>query len=170
MPERFNAGHLMAMVGALVLLVSLFLDWYEPGLSAWEVFELGDVLLAGLAIVALAVSLPLRLPATPATLAEERSLPWIGVVALIFVLITLINDPPAARGLPLELGAWLGLAGAALIAAGGFLSMAQVSLVISSRPAPPAGPAQRVQRDAPVASGETETRPLGDEPPPPPPS
>jgi hypothetical protein len=173
MPERFNAGHLMAMVGATALLVSLFLDWYEPGLSAWEIFEIGDVLLAGLAIVALAITLPMRLPASlPRALAEERSLAWIGVAALVFVVITLVNDPPAARERALEFGAWLGLAGAALMAAGGFLSTAQVSVVVSSRPKRPGGgpatPAERVQRDAPVVSDEPETRPLDSEPPPPP--
>ena len=163
----------MAMVGAALLLVSLFLDWYEPGLSAWEVFEIGDVLLAGLAIVALAIALPMRMPANaPRALAEERALPWIGVAALVFVGVTLVNDPPAARGLALEFGAWLGLAGAALMAAGGFLSTAQVSVVVSSRPKRPAGgpatPAERGQRDAPVVSDEPETRPLDSEPPPPP--
>ena len=58
------------------------------------------------------------------------------------------------------------------MAAGGCLSTAQISVVISSRPKQPAGgpatPAERVQRDAPVVSDETETRPLDDEPPPPP--
>lgn len=143
MPERFNLGQLLVIVGAATLLVSLFIDWYEPGLSAWEIFEVGDVILAGLAIVALATALPMRLPETGATLAAERSLAWIGAAALIFVVVALLNDPPAARDLPLEFGAWLGLVGAALMAAGGFLSKAQISIVISSRPAgakPPAAP------------------------------
>jgi len=147
MPERFNAGQLLVIVGAAALLVSLFLDWYEPGLSAWEIFEIGDVVLAGLAIVAIATVLPMRLPESGVTLAAERSLPWIGVAALLFVVVTLLNDPPAARDLTLEFGAWLGLIGAALMAAGGFLSRAQVSIVISPRTsgdtpaAPPPPPA-----------------------------
>jgi hypothetical protein len=176
MPQRFNVGQLMVMVGAAVLLVSLFCDWYEPELSAWEVFEVGDVVLAGLAVVALAIALPMRLPANaPRTLAEDRSLPWIGIAALAFVVVTLVNDPPAARGLPLEVGAWLGLVGAFLLAAGGILSTSRISVVISSRPAAGAGagpavsPAERVQGEGPVVDdeGTTATRPLGDEPPPP---
>ncbi|HYU59200.1 MAG TPA: hypothetical protein VEK39_00430 [Solirubrobacterales bacterium] len=161
MQQRFNAGQLMVMIGAVALLVSLFLDWYEPDLSAWEVFEVGDVVLAGLAIAALAVALPMRLPdaAAPRALAEQRSLPWIGFAALAFVCVTLVSDPPAARGLSLEFGAWLGLIGAVLLAAGGILSTARISVVISSRPAEPAS------RTTAPASGATETHPLDDEPP-----
>jgi hypothetical protein len=175
MPERFNAGQLMAMVGAAVLLVSLFLDWYEPDLSAWEVFEIADLVLAGLAIAALAAALPMRLPGAGErrALAEERSLPWIGLAALAFVLVTLINDPPAARDLPLDYGAWVGLVGALALAAGGFLSNARISVVISPRPdeRPPAAaaptPAERVERDAGTVADRdtTETRRLDDRPP-----
>jgi len=135
MPERLNAGHLLVIAGAAALLVSLFLDWYEPGLSAWEVFEIGDIVLAALAIVALVIALPMRLPGSGASLASERALPWIGVGALAFVIVTLLDDPPAARDLPLESGAWLGFVGAALMAAGGFLTKSQISIVVSSRPA-----------------------------------
>src|ERR671925_942622 len=122
MPERFNAGQLMAMAGAVVLLVSLFIDWYEPGLSAWDVFEIGDIVLAALALFALAVASPMRVPAGGSRLlAEQRTLPWIGLVALVFIVVTLVNDPPAARSRPLEFGAWLGLIGALLVAGGGLL-------------------------------------------------
>jgi hypothetical protein len=174
MPERINAGQLMVMVGAAALLVSLFIDWYEPGLTGWEAFEIGDILLAGLAIAALAVALPMKLPGGPTAqraLTEQRSLPWIGFAALVFVCVTLVNDPPAARDRPLELGAWLGLIGALLIAGGGLLSRARISVVISPRPSErrTAGgvpsPAERVESQGPVVSeeGTSETRPLGDE-------
>jgi hypothetical protein len=163
MPERINAGQALVIVGAVVLLVSLFLDWYEPGLSAWTVFEVGDLLLAGLALVALAAALPIRPRGAP----EQRPLalpgwpPWLGLAALAFVVVTLVNDPPAARERELEVGAWIGLVGALLLAAGGVLKTARVSLVISSRPPeePPAGavppPAERVRRE-----GTAATRPL----------
>ena len=115
MPERFNAGHLMAMVGATALLVSLFLDWYEPGLSAWEVFEIGDVLLAGLAIAALAITLPMRLPADAPRAARRGALAALDRRRGAGLRRRhAVNDPPAARGLALEFGAWLGLAGAVL--------------------------------------------------------
>ena len=169
MAQRINAGQLMVMVGSALLLVSLFLDWYEPDLNAWKIFEIADIVLAGLAIVALATALPVRLPGEVGATTErlDRKLPWIGLAALVFVLVTLVNTPPAASELELEFGAWLGLIGAVLMAAGGFLSTAQISIVVSSREARERSrptPAERVERD-----GTTATRPLADEPPPPPP-
>jgi hypothetical protein len=168
MPERINAGQALVITGAVALFVSLFLDWYEPGLSAWTVFELGDLVLAGLALVALATALPTRLGGAPEPrpLVSPSWLPWLAGAALAFVVLTLVNDPPAARERSLELGAWIGLVGALLLAAGGLLSTARVSLVISSRApdAPPAGavpaPAERVRRE-----GTTATRPLEEDEP-----
>ena len=46
-------GPLVAALGALLLIVSLFLDWYED-LTAFTVFEFLDLLLFGLALVTLA--------------------------------------------------------------------------------------------------------------------
>ena len=39
MTRRLEAGPILVTLGALLLLASLFLDWYEPGISAWEAFE-----------------------------------------------------------------------------------------------------------------------------------
>lgn len=141
MPERINASQVLVAVGGVVLFVSLFLNWYEPafdgqsGLTAWAVFELLDIVLAGLAVVAVASVIPMRGERAPATLVAARWLPWIGIAALVLVLVTLLSDPPAVRGRGLEIGAWIGLAGALMLAAGGLLSVARVSLVVSLRPA-----------------------------------
>lgn len=141
MPERINAGQPLVIAGAAALLVSLFLDWYEPplretGVSAWTAFEVLDIVLAGLALVALAGALPIwPAEAGRATLVGYRWLPWLGLAALAFVIITLIHDPPGAEGHSLEVGAWVGLAGSVLLAIGGLLSTARISLVVSSRAA-----------------------------------
>ena len=50
--RRFDIGPLIVAVGSLVLLVSLFLDWYG-GETAWGAFEVADVLIAALALAAL---------------------------------------------------------------------------------------------------------------------
>jgi hypothetical protein len=140
MPERINAGQILVVVGAVALFVSLFLNWYEGpfagegALSAWTAFELLDIVLAGLALVAIAAAVPI-LREGPATLISSRWLPWLGLAAFVLVAVTLLNDPPGARDRGLELGAWIGLAGAALLAVGGLLSFARVSLVVSMRPA-----------------------------------
>ena len=41
--ERFDAGTGLVAVGAVLLLVSLFIDWYDPGGDAWAVFESLDL-------------------------------------------------------------------------------------------------------------------------------
>ena len=141
MPERINASQILVVAGAVVLFTSLFLDWYEPrfagesGLSAWTAFELGDIILAGLCLVAIAAVIPVPRESGAATLVAARWLPWLGVAALAFVAISLVNDPPAVRERGLEAGAWIGLAGAAVLAIGGLLSFARVSLVVTLRPA-----------------------------------
>jgi peptidoglycan/LPS O-acetylase OafA/YrhL len=177
MPQRFNAGQLIVMVGAAALLVSLFVDWYDPDLNAWEIFEIADVVLAGLALAAIAAALPMRLPGEvgQTTARFDRKLPWIGLAAVALMIVTLINDPPAAHDLDHEFGIWLGLIGAALMAAGGFLITSRISIVVTSRPAaaeaPPPTPAERVERDATAATRpldhETERRDPQDPPPPP---
>src|SRR3954467_557744 len=60
MPERINGGQALVAIGAIVLLVSLFLSWYEPGLTAWTVFEVWDLVLAAICVAALATLLPVR--------------------------------------------------------------------------------------------------------------
>ena len=45
MPERINGGQALVVVAAIGLIVSLFLDWYAPGVSAWTAFEIVDLLL-----------------------------------------------------------------------------------------------------------------------------
>ena len=49
-------GPLVAGFAALVLIGSLFADWYEPGVSAWTVFETLDLVLAALALATIAVA------------------------------------------------------------------------------------------------------------------
>ena len=52
MPQRIDAGPVVAALGAVLLFLSLFLSWYEPDVSGWESFESLDLILAGVAIAA----------------------------------------------------------------------------------------------------------------------
>jgi hypothetical protein len=66
-----------------------------------------------------------------------------------------VNHPPAARGAGLEVGAWLALVGSILLTAGGVLSRARISLVVTlrstDRPArPQREPAQAAAEPAPA--------------------
>jgi len=139
MTRRLDAGATVAALGALLLLVSLFLDWYgerDEGFSAWTVFEVIDLLLAAIALTALSTFLSRsgfepRLP--------DASLLLLGAAALVLTASQLIDGPPAVTLSELELqtGAWLALAGSALLLAGAFMSVARVSFSVEHREPPP---------------------------------
>lgn len=161
-PTRLDVATLVVAAGALLLLVSLFLDWYGPpgdgsGITAWQSLELVDVLLAALALAALyaviAGLVPRDLPPLPLS-----SVRVIGVVALVLIVVSMIDEPPLVETAPsfeLELGIWLALAGAVLITVGALLTRVRVSFVLTPRePPPPPRP------PVPPHDPDTETRPL----------
>ena len=174
--RRVDAGAAVAALGALVLLVSLFLDWYgdgEDGATAWTVFEVLDLVLAAVALLALSTFLrragvDRRLPDAPLLL--------LGAVALVVVASQLVNDPPAVAGLDpqLEAGAWLALAGAALLLAGAVMSVARVSLSVSveQRAGAPAGgaPDRGVAAPSGGAASRADAETVKLSPPPDPPA
>jgi hypothetical protein len=124
--ERFDAGSAFVALGAIALLVSLFVDWYEPSLDAWAAFEFVDLLLAGIAVFALVALAPRFAPLA-------RWLPLVAGVALVVVAVQLIDPPPAARGADLDSGAWLALAATALMALGALLAAASISITVDVR-------------------------------------
>ena len=167
MPERINGGQALVGIGAIALIVSLFLNWYEPSRSAWTVFEVWDVVLAAIGVAALASVLRLRrTDVRDEHIVPERWLPALAAAALVIVVVSLINHPPAARGSSLEVGAWIALAAVVLLSVGAILSRAQVSLVISLRstdrtssraaPAPPPEP----EPEPEDYEADTATQPL----------
>lgn len=125
---RIEGGVALVAIGAVLLLVSLFLDWYQPGRSAWTVFEVWDLVLGVLALVALvAVAGRLRL-------VRSRPDSWLvgpSVVAFVIVVASLLNHPPAAIGQDPMIGIWLALVAAVLMLVGVALSVAQVSVAIN---------------------------------------
>jgi hypothetical protein len=135
MPMRINGGQALAVVGAVALIVSLSLDWFEPGNSAWRLFEIVDLLLAALAVAALVIAISAALaPAGPLAAGSSNWLTMIGFAALVIVAAALINHPPGAIGRAAETGAWIALAAAGALTVGGILSATRVSLEITLRP------------------------------------
>src|ERR687896_624794 len=128
MTRRFEVGPILVALGAALLLVSLFLDWYGP-LSAWEAFEVVEILLAGLAAAALIVAAGQLTP--DLAFGERRWLPIVVTVIAVLVAAVLIDPPPAAGGEALEQGAWLAFAAALLMLAGAVLSVGRISFAIS---------------------------------------
>ena len=136
-----TTGAALAAGAAVVLLVSMFLDWYEgdlpepaqgrvdaPTYNAFEALERSDValVLAGVAAIVIAGVLVARLM-------SESPLPGlallgVGLFAVAVVIYRGLNSPdkPFFGGTVLEVepkvGWYIGLASAALIAVGGLLA------------------------------------------------
>jgi hypothetical protein len=147
---QLAVGPLVAAVGAILLIVSLFLDWYE-GFTGFTTFEFLDLLLLLLALAAIA-ALAGGLGMGKDLLSPGAALA-VALLALFVVVSQVINDPPLVigPGRDKDIGIWLGLSGAALMVAGAVLGFARISLAVETR--------QRVPRH------EDRTRPLDDPPP-----
>jgi hypothetical protein len=150
-------GPLLAGLAGLVLLGSLFVDWYEPG-TAWTVFEVLDLVLAALALATIAVAAQ-SLGLVKARLPEGLLL-GVAAAALVIVVSQLINHPPRALARDPDVGIWLALGASVLLLAGAALGSSYVSVVRVEEPpgrdAPPRTPAageEPTQRIPPTDPG-----------------
>jgi hypothetical protein len=167
-PRRIEAGPLVALLGAVVLVVSLFLNFYTPGLTAWRVFEVLDLVLAAAAIVGgLAAA---SLAGAPIPAIDARVLGYSAATALVIVVATLLNHPPAVGdAADPDLGLWLALAGSALMAAGALFANARVHVTFNveqRRTRVAAVDARRAAEPAATPPQTEATKPLGTERPP----
>jgi hypothetical protein len=176
MERRIDGGAILAALGALLVFVSLFLDWFEPDLSAWTVFETLDMVLATLCLATFILVVPKALGRPVAGGPPESLLLMVGAAAFVIVAIQLLNHPPAAIGLDEEVGAWLALGGSVLMLAGGVLSRTRITLSVTFRDPPgDAGPRRRTaaadpppaEPASPPAAGDSgataETRRIADD-------
>ncbi len=124
MDRKLDAGALLVAAAALLLTVSLFLDWFGiggEGVTAWQAFEVLDLVLLAAAGVAVAAAFgPL----------DDRLLVAAAGVALLVVVSQLIQAPPAGQGAGIETGAWLALASALGLAGGAALTSAQIAVTV----------------------------------------
>ena len=128
MRERFDAGTGLVAVGAVLLLVSLFIDWYDPGGDAWAVFESLDLVLVGAAVCGLLAVAP-RFGAG----GVGRALPLITAIAFAIVVVQLFDPPAIVSDSDLATGAWLALAATAIMAGGALLGAASISVTVDVR-------------------------------------
>ena len=128
MTRRIEAGPVLVGLGALLLLVSTFLDWYEPAVTAWEAFEVLDLLLAALAIAALVAAAGTLRPDD--AVIDRSALPLIVGAALVVVASQILDPPPGVAGDP-DLGAWLALGAALAMVAGAVLTLGRVSFALT---------------------------------------
>jgi prepilin signal peptidase PulO-like enzyme (type II secretory pathway) len=123
--RRLRLGELLATAGAVCLIISLMLPWYENAegkLSAWSTFGPAVVLLMLAAIAALALFLATiteRTPALPVATAVWSVL--FGLIAVVAALVRVLERPDHATSLCA--GTWLALVGAVMILLGAWQSI-----------------------------------------------
>ncbi len=120
-PGRVRRGELVAGMGGVVLLISLFLPWFEPGRSGFDSLAVADLLVAAAALTAIALPLlsagneKTDVPIVAATVAVIGSL-----VAIAIVAYRLLDPVGGGR----ESGLYLALAAALVTLAGSYSAMA----------------------------------------------
>lgn len=166
MSERVDAWPLVAAVGALMVFVSLFLDWYEPDLSAWTSFEIVDLLLAGISAAVLVAAVSrLRGSSARGPVIRDAWLPVLAATAFVLVALSLVNHPPATVNLGEKAGIWIALGGSLLMLLGTLARRTRVSFSFSFRepePGRPVEPPPAPAEPAPPSTGETGTQRLGE--------
>ena len=163
MTRRIEAGPVLVGLGALVLLISLFLDWYQPAITAWEAFEVLDLLLAALGIAALVAAVGAIRP--EATVVERHWLPAIVAAITIIVVAQLLDPPPALVDGDPDTGAWLALGAAIVMCIGTLLTLGRVSfaLTVEGRDTRRRVAAVDHRADDPTTTEGPAIRPTGDE-------
>jgi hypothetical protein len=121
--RRLRVGEWIVGACGLLLLISLFLDWYgDPSETAWEAFSVLDLILVLLALSAISVPVVTathRVPALP--LAIESLTALFGFLGVLLVAIRVLNLPGEADGR--EIGLWIGLVATLGILAGALVGM-----------------------------------------------
>ena len=119
--RRLRAGEWIAGGAGLVLLVSLFLSWYD-GRSGWESLGILDVILALVALNATAipiVTVAYPVPALP--LAHQSLTTLVASVAFLLLVGRVLNIPDWADGR--EGGLWIALLATLGVVVGGLIAM-----------------------------------------------
>jgi hypothetical protein len=123
--KRLRLGELLALLGAVSLLVLMFLPWYKGAagkLTAWDEFGAVDVLI----LVAVAAALVLavatvteRTTAVPVAAAVWTT--FFAIVATVAIVVQLLDQPGDSLGLCPS--AWLALLASLMVVAGAWQSM-----------------------------------------------
>jgi hypothetical protein len=139
--RRLRAGEWIAALSGVLLLVALFVPWYERGpvacialagvkcpnpeqFTGWESFAVIDVVLALVALYALAVWVVTATQPTGAIgIAMDATLALLGIAATVIVGLRLASMPDLGRHVERTVGVYLALAGALGVAVGGWLAM-----------------------------------------------
>ena len=133
--RRVRIGEVVAGAAGVLLLASLFFDWYsvsssavlgagQRGVSAWGAFTVVDVFLAIVALLGIALALAQvagRGPALPVAIGVITT--TLGLAATLLVLYRILNQPGPNDLIGVEVGAWVGLVACVGVFVGGWLSL-----------------------------------------------
>jgi hypothetical protein len=145
--SRVSLGEMLAAAGGLVLLVCMFLPWFDGSLSragrptvsevstGWEAYGgVFDVLIVVLALVPVAIAIRRAGAAVSSRLPLEQGALVLGAGALLIVIVAVrLLDPPDVLEVPLpgldmdstrKPAAFLALLAAAAVAFGGYVQRA----------------------------------------------
>jgi hypothetical protein len=167
--RRLRSGEWTAAVAGVVLLVSLFLPWYERDeeiciavvgfdcprtdhVSGWEALAVIDLFLAVAALGALAMWLVTATQRTVAVAIALNSFLVLGAaIAFVLVAIRVLDQPDLGQGYGLSWGAVVAALAAAGLLVGSWRSLRDErrsppgrSTDITGRPAPPAPPVEPI--------------------------
>ncbi len=118
---RIRRGEIVAGLGGVVLLVSLFLPWFEPGRSGFDSLAVADLFVAAAALAAIALPLlsagqeKTDLPVVADTVTVIAS-----AIAIAIVAFRLLDPIGGGR----EAGLYLALAASIVTLAGSYSAMA----------------------------------------------
>lgn len=196
MAEKTTTGRLVAAIGGLVLIISLFLNWVgvdipdagqfgqfanqiadsldvDTSASGWQALEFGDIVFFVVGVLAIA-------PAAFDIFDLEIELPFdVGLVALIGGVIATLwivwRILDKGDGISLKLGIFLGLAGAIAVAVGGFLQQSdsggeEYAFETPGQAPPQAPPTPGAPPQAPPPAAAPPQQPQPPQAPPPPPA
>jgi hypothetical protein len=158
--RRVRIGEVVAGVAGVVLLASMFLDWYsvspetvlggggERGVSAWGAFSVVDLFLALVALLGIALALAQvvgRGPALPVGIGVVAT--TLALAGSLLLLYRLVNQPGPNELISVDAGAYLGLLATLGVFVGGWLSLSDER----PRPVDPLPPEPR-RRPTPARS------------------
>jgi hypothetical protein len=133
--SRLSPGDMIAGAGGIGLFLFLFLDWFSVG-SAWELFDLTDIVLAAIALVVIAL-VALRAMGNEVSVPGGRAT----VIALLGAAATAMVLTWAFEGEERKIGLWLALLAALAITFGGWQALRdRVAPTHRTTDTPPASP------------------------------
>jgi hypothetical protein len=139
--SRLTTGEVIAGIGGIVLLISLFLPWYGvsvdiAGISAstsgsgWEALGFIDVLLFLISVAAIGIVAARAAGSLPDDVPAPVILLGLGALAVLLVLYRIIDIPvdgdvPDQVNLSRKVGVFIALIGSAAVAYGGWRTNAE---------------------------------------------